>query len=55
MPIYRVRWEETQEAFVDAESRDEAIDKALATSDSQYKTVQSVKQMEEQNNADIHS
>lgn len=48
--LYRVEWTEVQEAFVDAESRDEAIDKALAFSDSRYKTVQTVEEIEEENN-----
>lgn len=46
--IYRVEWMEVQSAFVDAESRDEAVEKALAYSTSRHKTVQTVEEIEEE-------
>lgn len=48
MKLYRVEWTEVQSAFVDAESRDEAIDKALEFSDSRYKTVTKVEEIAEE-------
>lgn len=50
MTLYRVEWTEIQSAFVDADSRDEAIDKALEFSDSRYKTVHLVEVIEEVQN-----
>lgn len=47
MKKYRVEWTEIQSASVDADSRDEAIEKALQSSDSRYKTVRSVEEIEE--------
>lgn len=51
--LYRVEWTEIQEAFVDADSRDEAVDKALEFSDSRYKTVHLVEEIAEVEDAEV--
>lgn len=51
--LYRVEWTEVQSAFVDADSRDEAIDKALEYSDSRHKTVHLVEEIPEVEDAEV--